>query len=658
VLLDLVPLRDGADVLPALAVQLGVRPAAGTALPDAVLDALRERRLLLVLDNCEHVANAVTALATAILRHAAAVTVLATSRVRLGLPEEQVVPLGPLPVPSPTADPADPAAVAVALFTDRARRVRPSFTLAAHNAALVAHICRQLDGLPLALELAAGMVGALEEEAIVAGLDSQLELAGRAGGERHRTLRAVVDSSFALLGESDRESFDALSIFPDWFDLAAAQELAGPGATAGLVRLVDTSLVLVVELADGRLRYRMLETLRQYGRERLQHGGRHDDAVRRLIGWAVGLAERAERELLGPNEAEWVHRLDVEFANLRAAWQQALDAGDLAAACRIAVAVSEHARMRSLHEPWAWAMTVGRRTDLPHDGRAVAVLGVAALAACRLGDPDAAEELAGDGLAHASGPGDGRWRCLHALAIARMMRGDHESAAARSAQAAAEPDCPPPVRACFAANVGLARSYAGTATPGELDASTRALQRGDWPSGQAWGWYVSAEAVRLTDPAESLRRLERALDLARGVGSVFIQNLAEVGRLAAALRLGDHATALRGVSDVIRGWQRSGSWSQQWTTLRTLAALFAELDADEPAAVLLAAADTAPEAPAIGDPELAAHRKLRARLQARLGPQRYAAATAWAAAQPRTAIVEHALQAVDEVAARTPAPAR
>jgi predicted ATPase len=113
-----------------------------------------------------------------------------------------------------------------------------------------------------------------------------------------------------------------LSVFADGFDLAAAQEVAGAAVVAGLVRLVDASLVLAVELEDGRLRYRMLETLRQYGRERLRRDGRYDEAVRRVVGWATGFAELAEHGLRGPDEASWVHRIEIEFANLRAAWSK------------------------------------------------------------------------------------------------------------------------------------------------------------------------------------------------------------------------------------------------------------------------------------------------------------------------------------------------
>lgn len=179
----------------------------------------------------------------------------------------------------------------------------------------------------------------------------------------------------------------------------------------------------------------------------------------------------------------------------------------------------------------------------------------------------------------------------------------------------------------------------------------------DWPSGRAWVWYVAAEAFRAADPAECARRLDQAIDLAHALGSVFIEGgsvfiegVARVGMLAAALRLGDHATALRLFPDVLRGWQRSGSWFQQWTSLRTLAALLAELGMVEPAAVLLGAADAAPEAPAVGGAEAVGYAALHRDLATRVGLSRFAAATAWGAGRPWTAIVEYALRAVDTVA--------
>jgi predicted ATPase/DNA-binding SARP family transcriptional activator len=656
ILLDLAPLGHGADVLPALATQLGVRPSATTALDDAVMQALWERRLLLVVDNCEHVGPAVADMVTSILRHARDVTVLATSRQRLGLPEEQVVPLGPLPVPmtaaeEPTGDEREPTSVL--LFADRARRVRPSFALTPANSALVGRICRRLDGMPLALELAASMVAALDLQTLAATLDSQLDLPGRPGTERHRSLRAVVDSSFELLTDDERRLFDDLSIFPDWFDLAAAKAVAeaesGAALIGGLVRLVDASLVLVTELEDGRLRYRMLETLRQYGRERLTRSGRSDTTAQRFVAWAVRFAVLAERGLYGPNEAAWVRRVGIEFGNLRSAWQQAVAADDLAAGARIAVALADHARLRSLPEPWSWAISIARRGELPRAAWVVGVLGAAAQASCLLGDPDAAEGFIRGGLARATGSASGRWRCLHARATALMIRGDHEAAAKSSRKAAAEPDCPPVLRANFEANAGLARSYAGISTAADIDGPTGALRRGDWPSGRAWGWYVAAEAVRLDDPAESIHRLKQAIDLARPVGSVFIQGLAEVGIAAAALRIGDRVTAIRLLPDIVRGWQQSGSWFQQWTTLRTLAALLSELDADDHAAVLLGAVDAASDAPAIGAAEAAAYTARRRKLEIRLGTSRFAEMTARGAAQPRTAIVDYALHAIESV---------
>ena len=523
VLLDLGPVPRGADVLPALAAQLGVRPGPGTTTEGVVLDVLQSRRAVLALDNCEHVAAAVVEFVTSILRHAPDVRVLTTSRHRLGLPEEQVLPLGPLPVPAQiVAERTGPPPTSVELFVDRARRVRPGFALTPANRGLVAEICRRLDGLPLALELAASMVGALELQEIAAGLDAQLDLSGRSGTERHRSLRVVVDSSFELLDDEDRELFAALSVVPDWFDLSTARAVAQPLAertriAASMVRLVDASLVLVAELDDDRLRYRMLETLRQYGRERLAHDGDEATTIARFVNWAVRFAEHAERELLGPDEAVWVRRVEIEFANLRSGWQHAVATGDLPAAARIAVALSDHARLRVLPEPGQWAISLARRPDCGDDEWTVPLLGAAALASCLLGDPDAAEESARAGLLDAD-VGRGRWRCLHPLSIARRIRGDHEAAARLSRDAAAEPDCPPVVRAYLEANVGLAHSYAGTATEAEIEAPAVALQDVDWPSGRAWGWYVAAEAVRAADPAECIRRLGEAIDLARAVG--------------------------------------------------------------------------------------------------------------------------------------------
>ena len=259
-----------------------------------------------------------------------------------------------------------------------------------------------------------------------------------------------------------------------------------------------------------------------------------------FVGWATGFVERAEQGLRGPDEADWVHRVEIEFANVRAAWEQALRSGDLVAAGRIAVALSEHAQLRSLHEPWSWAITLARRADLADEALAdealtISVFGAAAVASSRLGDPDAAEAFARAGLAR---PGGNRWRCLHPLSTALMMRGDHEGAARCCAEGAAEPDCPPVVQAYLEANGWLARIYAGTATPEDVEGPVRRLVHGDWPSGRAWGWFVAGEAVRMADPAECIRRLQRSTEIARAARSPFILALAEVGLLAAAAAYG------------------------------------------------------------------------------------------------------------------------
>ncbi|MFI6316397.1 ATP-binding protein [Nonomuraea sp. NPDC050556] len=306
---DLVPVREG-QVTRAVATALGLGEQAGLSLEETVASALGSERHVLVLDNCEHVLDSVASLADRILAACPGATLLTTSRERLGLPGEHVVPISPLPLSSD----------AEALFADRARTADPGFSA---PSAVVAEICARLDGMPLAIELAAARCASLGADGLLAALDDSLRLlaGGRHADERHRSLRAVIGWSHALLDPDERALFPRLAVFSGPFDLTAtraiAPNLSGPDV---LGRLVDKSLV--VREARG---WRLLETVRAYAFDQL---GEDLDEVRHLhLRWAVSAAEsttwgadlddlRAALRNAPPGPGELPHRLARELGRL------------------------------------------------------------------------------------------------------------------------------------------------------------------------------------------------------------------------------------------------------------------------------------------------------------------------------------------------------
>jgi len=291
--------------------------------------ALSRRHLLLVLDNFEHLPDAAGVVGD-LLAACPELKVLATSRAPLRVYGEREAPVPPLGLPDSARLPAPEALAdfpAVALFVERARAVRPDFALTADNAAAVAELCRRLDGLPLAIELAAARVKLLAPAAIVARLDRRLELltaGARNAPNRHQTLRAAVDWSYDLLSEPEQALLRRLAVFAGGWTLEAAEGVcAGDGIAVSevlelLARLVDQSLVQADERADG-VRYCLLETIRQYAELKLHELGEESAWRVRHLDWFVGLAEEAEPRLCGPDQGAWLDRLEAELDNIRAA---------------------------------------------------------------------------------------------------------------------------------------------------------------------------------------------------------------------------------------------------------------------------------------------------------------------------------------------------
>jgi predicted ATPase len=333
---ELAPVANRGVVWDALEESLGVQRSPGRRVDEVVLDYLGPKQLLMVLDNCEHLLDTVAGVINAILQRCPRVSVLATSREALGLAGEQVVPVAPLGVPAGDADrDALERADAVRLFCDRALDAKGDFTLAQHNAAAVAQLCRRLDGIPLAIELAAARVRSLPPEDLVARLDERFRLltrGDRAGLERHQTLRTTIDWSYDLLTDIERDALNRLSVFAGDFDLAAAEailsseDLDPADAVNILSQLVDKSLVVVDDADEAGAHYRLLETIRQYAKEHLEASGEGPGVRRRHADHYVAVAETAGPHLRRREQLTWATAIARDTDNLRAVLDWAIQA--------------------------------------------------------------------------------------------------------------------------------------------------------------------------------------------------------------------------------------------------------------------------------------------------------------------------------------------
>jgi non-specific serine/threonine protein kinase len=362
-LVELAGLADASLVPQAVAAAVGVREVPGQPVQETLLDALRDRQLLLVLDNCEHLIEACAVLADAILRTCAELAVLATSREPLGLVGEVAWRISSLTVPPPdragraAMRPADLALYeSVRLFVDRAVAAQPRFTLTVQNAAAVAQICRRLDGIPLAIELGARRVTALSAEQIAERLDRRFHLltgGSRAALPRQQTLAATVEWSYTLLSEPERVLFDRLSVFTGGFSLEAAEAVAGVGDDIDtldlLTRLVEKSLVMAEVGSGDEARYRMLETLRQYGRECLVARGELGEMQHRHAMHYATLAGKASEQIMGAGQTVWLDRLDRDHDNLHAAVRWAIEHQDGELGLRLAASLSYFWYFRGHH---------------------------------------------------------------------------------------------------------------------------------------------------------------------------------------------------------------------------------------------------------------------------------------------------------------------
>jgi predicted ATPase/class 3 adenylate cyclase len=393
-LVELAPIADPELALTGIATTLGVLPQPGMTLIESIVDWCYGRRMLLILDNCEHVLDPVVDLVRAVVAGCQTVTIVATSREPLGVDGEIVVRIASLE-----------ERYGVELFINRATSADSSFSPSDADLESIASICRRLDGIPLAIELAAARIRSLSPSDLLARLDDRFRLlrgAGRGGLERHQTLRATVAWSYQLLAPDSQLLFDRLSVFAGTFDLAAAEAICADDTIDEydvvdlLGDLVDKSMVIAVR-SDRGTRYRLLETLRQYGEERLDDRGETAGSRDAHLAYFVTLAEELDDRWHSPDQALTAASLDEDWENLSAAhnWAMATSALDAAVALVGYTASFGMARVRRDHQEWA------RRTRNLAEANGVRpalVLAPSAFWMFTDGDPDGAIELLTSGV--------------------------------------------------------------------------------------------------------------------------------------------------------------------------------------------------------------------------------------------------------------------
>ena len=585
-LCELGPLADDGAVGHAVAVALGLQQPRGPGIEDAVIDYLRRRHgLLLVLDNCEHVLDAAARLVAGIVAHCPAVTVLATSREALGVAGEQLWPVPPLP-----------AADAAALFVARARAARPDFTAGGEAARVVDEICARLDGLPLAVELAAARMRAMTAAEVAQRLDRAAFLSGgpRETAPRHQSLAAAIDWSYQLMSDPERELFARLSVFAGSFAVDAVHQVcADPRRTEDdtldlLTGLVDKSIVSVVPGPAGT-RYLLLETLRAYARDRLAESGSAARFARRHTHHFTGLAERSAQALQGPAEAAWVERVLPDHDNLRVAFERAhAERDDLAV--RLVASLIELDHLRLGYESVLWAE---RAVEIARDGHPLlpAVIGYAARGAWNRGDFGRARALALRAEGRVPRRGTGRpGYPADVLADVALYEGDVDAALrhyeAEVARARADDD---PVRLAWTlyyvavCHAVRRRPHLGRDAAQE---SLRVAERMANPTARSMARYALGLVLKKAEPDRALTLFDEAVELAVSVRNFWWQGIALMEAAETRAVHGDAATAARAFVDVLDHWARVGDWSQQWLNLRYVLRLLVRMGAEEDAVVL------------------------------------------------------------------------
>jgi predicted ATPase/DNA-binding SARP family transcriptional activator len=666
-IVELASVSDEAATSSAVATVLDMQQRQHLSVEDSIVELLGDSELLLVFDNCEHIVEGVARLAARLRTSCPRVRVLATSREPLGVTGECIVSVEPLALPDAedltTASVA--ASPAVQLFVDRAVSALPSFALTDENAAAVVEICRRLDGLPLALELAAPRLRMMAPEVLAERLDQRFAVLARGRGTadtRHRTLRAVVNWSHDLLAPEEQALFARLSTFAPGFDLhaveavCASDEIPSSAVVGVLASLVDRSMVQV-ESREGPS-FRLLETLREYGREQLEARGEVDATIAKHLAWYLELAREGATGLTGPDEATWVARLDRELANFREAHANALRIGDLGSAVALVLALREFAFRHMRDEITAWASATAATPGFDAEPRAPVVLSVSAYFAWARGDLELAIDLSHRALALGEELGtDTSGLAERTLGNAIFYQGNIAEGTAwmermldSARQGGSNARLAHALYMRSVSRTSMGDPIRGALLAGEARAAADQCRS---PTAYAEAAYALGVSLQGSDPEAAARALRESAALGAECGNRWIEAFAltEVHKLEA--QRGDVGAALRGFATVIRIWYRGGDWANQWLSLRHVCRTLALTGATRAAAVLHGALTAAGAAYALPGTleEAAEFDRLGLELREELGAAEYASAVRTGTAMRDAEIVAFVLDEIESLTA-------
>jgi predicted ATPase/DNA-binding SARP family transcriptional activator len=628
------------DAIDVVASALAIDARSGVPLPVRLAEVLAGEEVVILLDNCEHVLDPIAELTERLIGSCPNVTVVATSRERLRLAGEHVCTIPPL---TTMADDSP----AVELFVERARAADPSFTPGPEDLACVVEIVRRLDGLPLAIELAAARLHTHQLAEVAAGLDHRFDLlsAGYRTSPRHASLGAAVSWSYGLLDERLQRTFADLAVFSGPFtltDAAAICDLDRPTMTSALAQLTERSLVM---RAPGQ-RFVLLETLRAFGAEQLAVDARLDEVAERHARYAVEWTEAADRKLLEPGYPA-IAEIDATLPELRSALGWLLAHGRVDLAGRLVAALLNYGFTRLRPDVLAWAERVVDADPTDASPIAPYVWAVAAFAAWMAGDvteagarAERARRLAEERIGHVPA------EVATSVGSFHLFEGRLTEAATWYHHAANDRQGNPGVREMAAAAELLSWAYRGDPSAERMAADLLAEIGGSETPFAAYTWYCAGEVDLQTNPQRARTRFARAVELAERTKASFVLGLAGSSKASIDARLGDPAVAAADYRRLIDHWRRAGMWSTQWTMLRSIAGLLSRLGRHREAAVLEGAVQATAAGHRIFGADKEALERLGAQLRQTLGDAEYEQARREGALLDGDAAVELALHAL------------
>ncbi len=621
----LAPVRDPEAAAIAVADAIGIRLGQHPDIAAACQSYLANRPRLLVVDNCEHVLAAISEFLNGLLLQCSGLSVLCTSRQPIGLADEQVTELGPLPVPdadsSATAAASSPS---VQLFLSRAKRAGRSFTVDDTALTQARSLCRALDGLPLAIELAAGRSAALGLPNVLERLDRRLDLlsSDRPGVDnRHRSLRATLAWSYELLDPDARVLFRHLSVFPGGFDLSTAEQVAaglGIGADPATVvaRLVEASMLVHAPATPGT-RFTQLETVRAFGIDELSQL-EQPRALEMLASWALDLAAASAVGVQTADEPRWDTRLRREMSNLRAARRYLTDQRRFREVADLLRSLDGWAQWRDMFEIWSWETELLAAVDPTDADLRQTALALALTSNLRRGQLDLAASHVKE-LFDSTPTGWPLSHALHMGARLSLFRGRPQEASDQWLRRRTIAECPEviPESTAWAA---MATGYAGDISLAR-DLASQARREADGsgsPTARARAAYATGEIEHCAGSGREQPWLEQAITLATSSGAHFISGVAMVTLASGRAAADDPVGAAIIYRSLIGEWVRTGTWTQQWTTLRNAAELLVGFD-DATAAQIWVCAHADRSAARMDGPATAREQELRAGIAVRVG---------------------------------------